>query len=59
MGPLVIEPLQERIEAALLLQEVLGRGLGGLLLQRPMHPLVTAVLLRMGGHDALEPDTQP
>lgn len=33
------------IEAGLLLQEVGGGRLGGLLLEREMHPLVPAVLL--------------
>ena len=36
------------IEPGLLLQEVLGGGLGGFLLQRQMHALMAAVLLRGG-----------
>jgi hypothetical protein len=47
MRPLVIEPIDEGIEARLLPQDI-GRGrLGRLLLQREMHPLVSSVLLRM------------
>ena len=43
MGPLLVVLLEELIEAALLLQEVLGSWLGGFLLQRQMHSLAAAI----------------
>ena len=48
MRPLLVVALDEAIEARLLLQHVGGGGLGGFLLQRQMHALVAAVLLRDG-----------
>lgn len=59
--PFVIETGDEPIELRLLLKEVLGRRLSGLLLRGQMHPLVPAVLLRMARFDALDvdPQTQP
>ena len=56
MGALLIVKLDEVIEAALLLQEVEGGRLGGFLLERQMHALVSAVLLRMARLDALDVD---
>ena len=58
MRALLVEGVDELIEARLLLQEVLGGGLGGLLLQRQVHALVAAILLGMSGLDALEVDPQ-
>src|SRR6202163_400400 len=58
MGSLLVEGADELIEARLLLQEVPGGGLGGFLLERQMHALMPAVLLRMAGLDALDADTQ-
>ena len=43
----------------LLLQDIRGGRLGGFLLQRQMHPLVPAVLLRLARRDALDLDPQP
>ena len=57
VGALLIELLDEVIELGLLLEEVGAGGAGGLLLQRKMHALLTAVLLRMAGLDALDADT--
>lgn len=47
MRALGVVNLDELIEATLLLQEIKGSRLGGLLLQRQVHPFVAAVLLRM------------
>src|ERR1043166_1345587 len=58
MRPLVVVVLDELIKASLLLQEVLARRLGGFLLQRQVHALVSAVLLRLPGLDTLERDPQ-
>jgi hypothetical protein len=55
---MVIELLDEIIELALLLEEVGASGAGGLLLQRTMRALMTAVLLWMAGLKALDADTQ-
>jgi hypothetical protein len=52
----VVEVLDEPVEAALLLQEVTGRRLGGFLLERQMHALVATVLLGMPGLDAFDVD---
>ena len=56
MRALLVVALDEAIELRLLLQEVLRRRLGRLLLQRQMHALVPAVLLRVAGLDALDGD---
>jgi hypothetical protein len=53
---LFVEGLEELIEAALLLQEVLRCRPGGFLLERQVHTLVAGVLLRMSGLDALDVD---
>jgi hypothetical protein len=54
MRPLVVVNPDKGVEALLLLQEVEGGGLGGFLLQRQVHALVAAVLLRVAGLDALQ-----
>src|SRR5437762_7082159 len=59
MGPLLVEGGDELIETRLLLQEVLGGRLGGLLLERQMHALMAAVLLRVARLDAFDVDPQP
>jgi hypothetical protein len=52
---LVVNP-DERLEALLLLQGVEGGGLGGLVLEREMHALMSSVLLRLARLDALQAD---
>ena len=49
-----VELLDEAVEADLLLEAVHAGRPGGLPLQRQMHALVTAVLLRMARLDALD-----
>jgi hypothetical protein len=56
--PLVVELADEGIEARLLLQAVHAGRPGGFLFQRQVHALMTAVLLRMAGLDALDGDAQ-
>ena len=56
MRSFIVVNLDEGIEALLLLQEIERSGLGGILLQCQMHALVTAVLLRVAGLDALDLD---
>ena len=46
------------VELCLLLEKVLGRGLGGLFLQGQVHALMAAILLRMTGLDALDVDSE-
>jgi hypothetical protein len=46
------------IKAGLLLQEVLGSGPGGLVLQGQMHALMATVLLGMTRLDALDLDAE-
>ena len=58
MRPLLVVLLDEVIEVRLLLQEVEGGGLGGFLLERQMHALMAAVLLRIARLDALEVDAE-
>ena len=55
---LVVVNPDEVIEALLLLQEVEGGRLGGLLLQCQVHALVATVLLGMSGLDALDLDAE-
>ena len=58
-GRSALNSLHEGIEAGLLLQAVDARRPGGFLLQRQVHALVAAVLLRMAGLDALDGDAEP
>jgi hypothetical protein len=50
--------MHKAIEALLLLEQVLGSGLGGFLLERQMDALMPAVLLRVGRLDAFNLDSQ-
>ena len=59
MRALEVEALLEAVELGLLLQEVAARGTRGLFLQSQMHALMTAVLLRISGFDALDADAEP
>jgi hypothetical protein len=54
-----VEFAHEGIEARLLLQAVHARRAGGLLFQGQVHALVTTVLLRVSGLDALDADAEP
>ena len=56
---LVVVPLDEGIEARLLLEQIGRRRLSGLLLEREMHALVPTVLLRVAGLDAFDADAEP
>ncbi len=58
MGALVIVALAEGVEARLLGSRVRRRRCRRVLLQRPVHALVTAVLLRAARSDPLEPDAE-
>ena len=59
MRPLCIEFADKIIETRLLLEAVHARRSGGFLLERQMHALVAAVLLRVAGLDPLDGDAQP
>jgi len=50
----VVIPLDERIEARLLLEHIRRGGLRRVLLEREMHPFVPSVLLRVPRLDALD-----
>jgi len=56
--PLLVVNADEVLEAFLLLQEVERSGLGSFVLQRQVHALMAAVLLRLAGLDALQADAQ-
>jgi len=58
MRTLVVELLEERIEARLLLKGVLASRVGGFFLEREMHALVTPVFLWPAKLDALEGDPE-
>ena len=58
MWPLGVEFADEVIEAGLLLQAVHAGRSGCFLLQRQMHALVAAVLLRVARLDALDGDAE-
>lgn len=51
--------MDEAVELVLLLEEILGRRMSGLPLQRQMHALVASVLLRVSRSDAFNGDAQP
>lgn len=54
----MVELLEERIEARLLLKGVLASRVGGFFLEREMHALVTPVFLWPAKLDALEGDPE-
>ena len=58
---LMVEDLNEFVEASLLLQEVGGRRLGGFFLQSEMHAFMTTILLGRTGFDPFDtdPESQP
>src|SRR5262249_16666397 len=56
--PVLIVMFAEAIEAELLLRLALSRGARGLILERSMKTLVTAILLRRAQVDALELDSK-
>src|SRR5690349_4669916 len=58
MGTLVVERVDELVEPGLLLKEVLTRRLGGLALERQMHPFMAAILLRPSRADPLDADPE-
>ena len=55
---LLVVFVDEGVELRLLLEEVVGGRLGGFLLERQMHALMAAVLLRMPGSDPLDLDPE-
>src|SRR5215470_13901272 len=55
---LVVEDLNEVIEAGLLLQEIGGSGFGGFFFQSEVHALVTAILLGVTRLDAFDADAE-
>jgi hypothetical protein len=57
--PLGVELFPEGVEAVLLLQAVHARRTDGFLLERAMHALVAAVLLRRARLDAFDLDAEP
>lgn len=59
MRALLVVLAPEQVKGLLLEEEVRPGGHGGLQLQREMHSLVLAVLLRLSGNDALEPNAEP
>ena len=59
MRPFFIEFAYESVETHLLLQDIAARRPRRFLLERQVHALVAAVLLRVTGTDALEGDAEP
>ena len=59
MGPLPVVLVDEGIEACLLLQDVVGGGLGRFFLQRQVHALVPAVLFGMARFGPLDLNAEP
>jgi hypothetical protein len=59
MWPLLVELFDEVVELGLLLQNVGASGTGGFLFEGEMHAFMTAILLRVAGLDAFEPNSQP
>jgi hypothetical protein len=58
MRPVVVVLLDEAVESRLLLQDIRRCWFGRFPLQRPVHALVPAVLLRMAWGDALDPNPE-
>jgi hypothetical protein len=58
MRPLVIEVLDERVEAGLLLEDVARGRLGGFLLAASDASARAAILFRMSGTDPLDLDAE-
>jgi hypothetical protein len=58
MRTLVVEDLDELVEAGLLLEKIAGGGFGSFFLQSEMHAFMTAVLLRMTRFDAFDTHAQ-
>jgi hypothetical protein len=58
MRPVLVVAIDEHVEARLLLQDVRSRRFGRFQLQRPVHPLVPAVLLWVAGSDALNSNAE-
>ncbi|MDX1748611.1 MAG: class IV adenylate cyclase [Halobacteriales archaeon] len=58
VGPFVVEDAPEPVEPVLLGPEGGAGRQGGVLLQRSVHTLVAAVLVRAGGLDELGPDAE-
>jgi hypothetical protein len=59
VGTLGIELLDEDLKPGLLLETGHARRACGLLVQRQVHALVAAVLVRVAGLDALDGDAEP
>ena len=59
MRPFGVELGREGVEAGLLLQGVGAGRSSGFLLEREVHALVAAVLLRVAWLDALDRDAEP
>jgi hypothetical protein len=55
MGSLLVEDAAELVETTLLFTPIGSRRFGGFLLQRPVHPFMTAVLLRFARLDPFRP----
>lgn len=58
MGSLGVVALDEVVEPSLLLQDVVGGGFGGFLLEGQVHALVASVLLGVSWFDAFDVDAQ-
>ena len=58
MWPVLVVARDEGIEARLLLQHIRGGGFGGFGFERPVHPLVAAVVLRMARLAPLDRNAQ-
>ena len=59
MRPLLVVLRDERVEPRLLLEHIRRRRLGGFVLQREVHALVPAVLLRLAGLNPLDLNAEP
>src|SRR5579859_6019938 len=58
MRPCLVVVAAEGVKCSLLTQAIPARGRGGLMLQRPVHPLVTAILSGFSWLDPLRPDSK-